>query len=84
MFDTADRWLTFPVLRFVLVAAYLTCWRMRRQIDPRVLAFVIATCLSAWAVYTLFFVKVRFRIPFDLILLFPCLRTPAARRRDPA
>lgn len=66
------------------IAIYTTVWRMRQQVDQRLLLFVIATCLSAWAVYTLFFVKIRFRIPFDLILLFACLMAPATRRRDPA
>lgn len=74
--------LIFGYFALVQIAIYVTFWSMRRQIDGRVLAFVIATCLAAWVVYTLFFVKVRFRIPFDLLLLFACLMTPAARRQD--
>ena len=63
------------------IALYATFWTMRKKIDPRVFVFVIATCLAAWAVYTLFFVKIRFRIPFDLILLFAALLAPSASAR---
>ena len=73
--------LLFGYFALAQIAIYATFWRMRRKIEPRVLAFTLATCLAAWAVYTLFFVKLRFRIPFDLLLLFVCL-IPAARRRD--
>ena len=74
----------FTYFALAQIAIYATFWMMRRRIDGRVLTFVIANYLAAWVVYMLFFVKVRFRIPFDLLLLFACLMTPTARRQDTA
>ncbi|MEO1606433.1 MAG: hypothetical protein AAFU34_14030 [Pseudomonadota bacterium] len=71
----------FAYFAVAQIAIYTTLWVWRKDVDPRLFAFVIATCLAAWAVYTLFFVKLRFRIPFDLILFFAVLMSPAARKR---
>lgn len=61
--------LLFVYVGIAQVAIYGAFWLLRKRLDPRTKLFAIALALAAWLVYTLFFVKFRFRIPFDYTLL---------------
>lgn len=75
----------FTYIGLSQLVIYGTLWRMWPQLSRRQIYFALAFAVAAWALYTLFFVKVRFRVPFDLLVLFACLIGPVLnRRRDPA
>lgn len=44
-------------------------WRIRAEGVTRAMALALAILVLGWAIYTAFFVKIRFRIPFDFLLL---------------
>lgn len=68
----------FIYIGLAQIAIYATFWMLFKKLERRQIAFAILFCLSAWALYTLFFVKVRFRLPFDFLLLLSCLVTRTA------
>jgi len=70
----------FTYIGLSQVAIYSTFWRYRRHIDRSLLIFALAMCVAAWGLYTLFFVKIRFRVPFDLLLLMCCMLAPFAHK----
>lgn len=67
----------------VQIAIYALFLKTARRLHPRQVAFAVGLCLTAWAVYTGFFVKVRFRVPFDMLLLLSCMTLPMAGPRPP-
>lgn len=44
-------------------------WRIRAEGITRSMAMALVMLVLGWALYTAFFVKIRFRIPFDFLLL---------------
>jgi hypothetical protein len=66
------------VAQVVIYAVFVLT--VRRGMDKRLLIFTVLMCLGAWALYTLFFVKIRFRIPFDILLLLSCIVAVLPRR----
>lgn len=74
----------FVYIGLAQVVIYATVWIQARRIDRRYLFFALAFAVAAWALYTLFFVKIRFRVPFDLLLLFAVLLGRLSPRARPA
>lgn len=63
----------FAYIGFAQVVIYATFFLSRRHLAPGSMLFAILFCLAAWGLYSLFFVKVRFRVPFDMLLLLSAL-----------
>lgn len=63
----------FGYIGLAQLGIYGTLVRAWPGLSRRQVFFALAFVLAAWALYTLFFVKVRFRVPFDMLLLFSCL-----------
>lgn len=61
--------LIFTYVACAQVAIYGTVIALRRHVDPGALATALCFAVMAWLLYTAFFVKLRFRVPFDLLLL---------------
>lgn len=59
----------FAYVAVVQATIYATAIALRHSVRPGALTTAIAIALLAWALYSLFFVKVRFRVPFDLLIL---------------
>ncbi|WP_375686967.1 hypothetical protein [Pseudooceanicola sp. LIPI14-2-Ac024] len=70
----------FAVVEIALYTAVVL--HLRRHGPGRAMAVALALFAAAWLIYTAFFVKVRFRIPFDALLLFCLLAPERSAERD--
>lgn len=70
----------FVYIGICQIAIYLLFVRQarRRMTGPMLAALAIG--IMAWIVYTIFFVKIRFRIPFDFLLLLSAIHAAALAR----
>lgn len=75
----------FTYIAMAQIAIYTAFWMSFRHLERGQALFAISFCIMAWALYTAFFVKIRFRVPFDMLLLLTCLVAPAisGRRTGP-
>lgn len=75
----------FGYVAVVQATIYATAIALRHSVRPGALTTAIAIALLAWALYSLFFVKIRFRVPFDLLILAAVMmprRDRTARAND--
>lgn len=61
----------FSVVQMIIMILLLVCFRCRLQTNT--ILFCIFLFLASWLLYTGFFVKVRFRMPFDILILLSLL-----------
>jgi len=74
--------LVFVYVGFAQVLIYATVLRVSRHVDRDRLLLALAICIGAWLLYTGFFVKIRFRVPFDLLLFLTCMLPERVRTRE--
>ncbi len=72
----------FIYIGFAQLVIYGTFLFFVRALPVKLIIFSVLFCLAAWGLYTLFFVKVRFRVPFDFLLLITCLVAFQPRMSD--
>lgn len=70
----------FSYIAAAQLVIYITAFRMRNAANTEALLVALSIGIAAWLIYSFFFVKVRFRAPFDLLLFASCM-VPSAPRR---
>ncbi len=73
--------LVFSYIAVAQVIIYVAFWRMRRTARAEAWLIALALAVLAWGLYSAFFVKIRFRVPFDLVLFAACM-VPALSGRQ--